>query len=267
MQSLPSVELSKFIKRYFFLKATSSVKKTYRLFSNGNTGLVFSINKEANSSRINGSLIMKVFVFGQIITPIEIELEPNSELAVVAFTPNGLNELTGVPGIELKGCVIEADNVFGKNIQFFQEALVEKESKNDITDSLNEYLLTVFVKQGVNKNPELQSIIQKIADSKGDLSIRNIKEEYFIHEKKLQRMFSNQIGMSAKSFIQITKLNTYLELLQSKSLDYSNLTSMAYEVGYYDQSHLVKSFKSITGLTPTQYLDSPILAMNLIEIK
>jgi AraC-like DNA-binding protein len=48
-----------------------------------------------------------------------------------------------------------------------------------------------------------------------------------------------------------------------------SLTSIAYDCGYFDQSHFIKEFKSFTGLTPSGYSSatSPVaLALAIIEL-
>ena len=33
----------------------------------------------------------------------------------------------------------------------------------------------------------------------------------------------------------------------------SSLTSIAYDCGYFDQSHFIREFKSFTGIAPSEY--------------
>jgi AraC-like DNA-binding protein len=35
------------------------------------------------------------------------------------------------------------------------------------------------------------------------------------------------------------------------------LTQLAYDAGYFDQSHLIREFRAFTGLTPRDFLRSP----------
>jgi AraC-like DNA-binding protein len=36
--------------------------------------------------------------------------------------------------------------------------------------------------------------------------------------------------------------------------DINNLTSIAYEFGYFDQSHFIRDFKNFSGITPSEYI-------------
>ena len=47
------------------------------------------------------------------------------------------------------------------------------------------------------------------------------------------------------------------QALHLKSTDKSrSLTKLAYDCGYYDQSHFINEFKMQTGYTPKQYFDN-----------
>jgi len=42
-----------------------------------------------------------------------------------------------------------------------------------------------------------------------------------------------------------------LKMLEQKK--FTNLTSLAYENGYYDQAHFIKDFKEFTGISPKSF--------------
>ncbi|HEV8539016.1 MAG TPA: AraC family transcriptional regulator, partial [Bacteroidota bacterium] len=42
-----------------------------------------------------------------------------------------------------------------------------------------------------------------------------------------------------------------------------NLTGVAYDCGYYDQSHFIREFKDFAGITPTKYLSETRTLNNL----
>jgi AraC-like DNA-binding protein len=55
-------------------------------------------------------------------------------------------------------------------------------------------------------------------------------------------------------------------MLRKKSGDLS-LAGVACESGYFDQAHLIREMKNLSGLTPGQYLrPQNVLAANLIRL-
>jgi AraC-like DNA-binding protein len=65
------------------------------------------------------------------------------------------------------------------------------------------------------------------------------------------RIFQKQVGLSPHNF------QTQLRIEQAKRLITQNisLAQVSVQVGFYDQSHFIKAFKSLVGVTPGQYLD------------
>lgn len=73
--------------------------------------------------------------------------------------------------------------------------------------------------------------------------------------------------MSPKKFVNIIQLHSFLKLLRNKPAE-KDLTSICYEGGYFDQSHLIRAFKKYTGITPSEYLNNTTkLAINFMEFK
>ena len=66
----------------------------------------------------------------------------------------------------------------------------------------------------------------------------------------LSRMFSNSQDTTIERFIIQQKVEKIKELLEYGEL---NLNEIAYQMGYSSSAHLSAQFKSITGLTPSQY--------------
>jgi len=66
----------------------------------------------------------------------------------------------------------------------------------------------------------------------------------------LSRLFSNSQDTTIERFIIQQKVEKIKELLEYGEL---NLNEIAYQMGYSSSTHLSAQFKSITGLTPSQY--------------
>lgn len=58
------------------------------------------------------------------------------------------------------------------------------------------------------------------------------------------------IGITPNLFNKINRFQLSLKHIAKKE---ASLTSIAYECGYFDQSHFIRDFKSFTGITPSAY--------------
>jgi AraC-like DNA-binding protein len=72
-----------------------------------------------------------------------------------------------------------------------------------------------------------------------------------LSERTLERRFKQSIGISAKLFSRICRFQESLNQLRKNK--YDKLSDIAYENGYADQSHFIRSFKEFTGVSPFDY--------------
>lgn len=69
----------------------------------------------------------------------------------------------------------------------------------------------------------------------------------------LSKLFSNVEGISIERFVILQKIEKVKELLIYDELSVSQI---AYQLGYSSSQHLSAQFKSVTGLTPSQFKKS-----------
>ena len=76
-----------------------------------------------------------------------------------------------------------------------------------------------------------------------------------LSERSLQRLVEQRVGMSPKWLIQRRRLHDAVEALKEGE---GTLADMAARLGYADQAHFTHDFRTVTGMTPGEYLgDQP----------
>jgi AraC family transcriptional regulator len=93
------------------------------------------------------------------------------------------------------------------------------------------------------------SDLSEMNTSYSDLIANRIGKDYAY----LSRLFSNSQDTTIERFIIQQKVEKIKELLDYGEL---NLNEIAYKMGYSSSAHLSAQFKSITGLTPSQFKTS-----------
>ena len=94
-------------------------------------------------------------------------------------------------------------------------------------------------------------IVSDISEHSGILKIDALARRHFTTVRHLERQFNQQIGVSPKEFINLTRFNNAFVRLQSSSKQ--TLSDIAWESGYYDHAHLTNDFKRYTGKAPTEF--------------
>lgn len=71
--------------------------------------------------------------------------------------------------------------------------------------------------------------------------------------RTIQRHFKQYVGVTPKWLIRKYRLHQALALLEQNSMSFLDIVDW---LDYTDQSHLIRDFKDIIGVTPSQYLNS-----------
>ena len=90
------------------------------------------------------------------------------------------------------------------------------------------------------------SDLSELHTSYSDLIANRLGKDY----AHLSRLFSNSQDTTIERFIIQQKVEKIKELLEYGEL---NLNEIAYQMGYSSSAHLSTQFKSITGITPSQF--------------
>lgn len=269
MQILPAKELLPFIKHYLFLETKRNGLTQLRLFSDGNMGIVFSFKSNLlNSAGKAGQweCLPGSFLYGQISEFKDVCLKNETDLIIVVFQPAGINQLMGIPAAELKNNIIPTEYIFNQQGLELYEKLAEQYTIQDKLRLLNTFFLQQMAKRVLPDDSLITATLQFIVKNKGLISSKQLIQFTGYTERHIERKFMESIGTNPKKFSNIVKLHIFLKELKNKQNN-KNLTRIAYEAGYADQSHLIKEFKKITGMTPKTYQDNADkLTINFVRL-
>lgn len=82
------------------------------------------------------------------------------------------------------------------------------------------------------------------------LSLDCIAEAANISTAYLSRLFKKEVGMNFKEYLTTYRLNIAKQLLTTTSKD---MLTVATSIGYSSSTQFIRTFKSIEGMTPTEY--------------
>jgi AraC family transcriptional regulator len=90
------------------------------------------------------------------------------------------------------------------------------------------------------------SNLNEITQSLMVIISERLKKDYAF----LSRLFSDSEGLTIEKYIIHQKIEKVKELIEYGEL---NLSEISYKMGYSSSAHLSTQFKSVTGITPSQY--------------
>ena len=81
--------------------------------------------------------------------------------------------------------------------------------------------------------------------------VDEVADEFGLSERTLQRLVRARVGLTPKWLIQRRRLHD--AVLRLKEGDVT-LADLAADLGYTDQAHFTTDFRTVTGMTPGEYL-------------
>jgi AraC-like DNA-binding protein len=94
-------------------------------------------------------------------------------------------------------------------------------------------------------------VAARVADDRGITRVDQLVREFETNRRRLQRVFSEYVGVSPKWIIQRYRLLDAAERVAAGTVvDWADL---ALDLGYADQAHFVRDFKRLVGHSPAKY--------------
>ncbi len=94
----------------------------------------------------------------------------------------------------------------------------------------------------------VNEIVEWIEQNPDVLRVGQVCDRFGLGERALQRLCRQRVGLSPKWMIQRRRLHEAVAAIRA-GLD---LATLAADLGYADQAHLTRDFRSVTGMTPGQ---------------
>jgi AraC-like DNA-binding protein len=180
----------------------------------------------------------------------DLRLSGSLQVFSIRFSPVGFRAMFGIPARLLRDRAMEAELVLGQEIVEMHEQLATAEPAR--WESVAEqYLLKRIRFLDVSTESRIAGrAAAAIQRSRGMVSVAAVAAESALSTRHLERAFQEQVGVSPKVFGRLLRLDHALELGESGS----NWAEVASACGYFDQSHLVRDFRAMTGATPVEFV-------------
>lgn len=166
---------------------------------------------------------------------------------VVVFQPGAVRRLFGVSAQALINDAIPAEEILGPSARRFSDALSVAREAQEMAAITDAYLIERL------REAVAASAIERVAlaqlDQRGALPITDLIDESGYRRSRFEHRFVESVGVSPKLFARLVRFDYAVRLhANNRSL---NWVTISHEAGYYDQNHLVKEFKALTGQPPS----------------
>lgn len=245
--------LSPFVKSIMLFESNETNTKTnLPFFADGFPGLMYHETPSGLYVNPHKKRMPQLFIYGQTIEPVEIEIFGCYQMIVFQLYPFTLQTLFKIDPKSIN------DNCYDLSLESTQ---IQNNISSELSLDNNPYsrvkLLSSYIEKLIeakksNFDTAIFSAINKILSAKGKCSLAETAKEVHLTKRTFERRFLSETGLSPKQFAKIIQFQN--SMIQLSVKDFSSLSDVVYQNGFADQSHFIRVFKSFTGKTPKQFV-------------
>lgn len=152
---------------------------------------------------------------------------------------------------KLTSAVEKNPNIKFELLKLYRELLVNDEFSNISVEML---LYNVSDEKEIS-NEKIPAWLTKTVEMLNDLwneeiSLADLAKAANVHPKTISRYFPKYFKCTLGEYRRKIKIEKSLAMIKNSKL---SLTEIAYECGFYDQSHFTAAFRNLTGFRPKQF--------------
>ena len=252
----PSNALAPYIKRYWAIENTLDKGETcvQRIIPTGLTELMLYFTPRPNVLSGKKNLSDNVALYGHQNDFYEIEMTGDLSVFSIVFQPQGLMQFFKFPIHDICNQNVPLRYINGQAARDLEEKMGEATTFLQRVRIAEAYLWNLLKKDYADfEFRRINHIVELLKRTYGNIHINQMASEACLSRKQFERVFSEHIGISPKQYLKIIRFQ-YTLFQKQRNIDL-NMTALSYESGYFDQSHLINDFKTLSGLTPKQYFD------------
>jgi AraC-like DNA-binding protein len=250
----PDLRLKKYVKCFYSYESETDDSFEDTVFPNGTMEIIFNLGKGKWQTGTGNGFVTTppVEFWGQIIKPLSIKSIGRNTMLGIRFFPHAASCFLN-DKIELfNDQIVDFSELSGNTVEILHSKLLETTIWNKRIELVEGYLLykLSFSQRRFSKMAIVGDIINEMSQYDFFDNIENVATRYGMTSRYLQKLFLNYTGLTPKLYNKIHRFQNSLRLVIKKD---TSLTSIAYDCGYFDQSHFIKEFKTFTGFTPSGY--------------
>jgi AraC-like DNA-binding protein len=255
----PSAVLKPYVSCYFLFQTQQVLDMADTVYPSGVMEMIFNLGDGSWESMVENEYIKTppVELWGQLTKPLNIRCKGrHTMLGVRLYTHTAAYFLDDEPSV-FNNQISDLAVIGGNPIRKLHARLQDADSTEQRIALLEAFLIRRLM-HNEKKNLRVDKVADILSSLKLNYSERSVNEVAISHgisSRYLHKLVFEHTGLSPKLFNKINRFQHSLLLIAKGN---QALTSIAYECGYFDQSHFIRDFRSFTGITPSEYFESPL---------
>ncbi len=251
----PSFPLNNFIDTMIYYEGVAQSHTVDRFLPNGDTEILIDFHDRPQFIYDNKSLkeiqaCNHVWTSGIRTQPITIPSGNDSAMMVITFKKGMAASFFPFPMDEISDCVVDADLIWGSDFGALREKLLDIKIIERRFLMVEQFLLSKF-SSNLELNPCIAFAVKEITERPDQISVAKMNSKIGFSQKHFVQLFRKHVGVTPKSYVRLMRFQRAIQTIDSAAtIDW---VEVAYDCGFYDQSHFINDFKHFAGFTPEVY--------------
>jgi AraC-like DNA-binding protein len=251
----PKPPLSEFVDNFWLYEGTATEYQGERILPTGTLELAINLRRNElrfydgerreNCYRFSGAIVSGAHGSGIV---------PAAEAFMIGvhFIPGGAFPFLGLPAGDLADTHVDLETLWGASAGRLRERLSEAGTSAERFHLLERALLGRLCDR-VEKHYAVSAALEMFGKNQAGPIVREAAKYLGLSQRRFIEVFKAEVGMTPKLFSRIQRFHQTRNFIQQNSSP--NWADLALDLGYFDQSHLIREFLEFSGLTPTEYLN------------
>jgi AraC-like DNA-binding protein len=244
----PSPALAPYVKNYWLLK-TAGDSAVARTVPTGMMSLIFHRGNRLLSVHEN-TIHPRAFLSGQERTFADLQYDGQVDMISVVFRPAGVRAFFDLPVNRLTGLRLTAGDMEDRELAALENSLTGTGDDGMCILLIERFLLRRLTRLAEHNLKRIETTVRLI-DS-GETNVTALAGTACLSRKQFDRIFSEYVGARPKEFSRTIRFQRALYKLETGPQ--ISWAALAADCGYFDQSHMIREFRALSGYTPGEYL-------------
>ena len=249
-QIIPPDRIKPWVRFFWTFEGNDDNAHVLNPLADGCPGIILQHASEGQFHDAEKHIVPEILLYGQTINCSPLYLDGKFNTFGVCFNPSSISSLFRINASELTDSCID----FTLLIDDLKEPMANSISAHEKADIFSAQIWKIIKKGVPVSDPSTDFAVRRIVESRGNVEMRSLQKELQLSERGLQRKFNQHVGISPKMFSRVCRFQASLSQLRKS--DFENLSDIAFDNGYSDQSHFIRTFREFAGFSPLQFQKS-----------
>jgi AraC-like DNA-binding protein len=248
----PPIELAAWIKLFWVFESRSNDQVAETVVADGYPELIIHFGSPFAEMDRGGQFQRqpRAVACGQLTRPLVLQNSRDAGMIGIRFQPSGMAPFLSTSMQDLTDARVPAEDLF-PDIDQLIDGVVESSNDAQRIEACSRFLMRSLDLDRANLS--VRRALETIKLTRGHITVEALTTLMGWSRRSSQLAFQKEVGTSPKMYCRITRFRQLIDAISEERLSV-NWVETALDLGFFDQSHLIRDFRQFAGTSPTSFL-------------